>query len=741
MQNLPEENQPRIDVDTDHPLTTALLQRTTEGDLASALLDTFPAHIALVAPDGTIVAVNAAWNRFARDNGAPFLADSSVGMNYLTVCAKAASSGVEEASAAYAGIRAVLDGARSLFTLEYPCHAPTERRWFLLYVRSLPAPYGGAMLAHIDITERKLSEDAIREVQRDLAQQVREMEAVIDAMPDSVLVFREDGRIERTNSADRELVGYDATEAGVPWGVQERGHHLDLRDTNGHPLPKEQWPSQRVLCGDVFQGDDALEFTARSATGQEITLSATGRPIHDESGHISGGVLVTRNVTRIRNLDLQTRKALETLISTADLLVSAGAEREEATPGANQLIRRLAELTRNLLGCERVSITELEPETLRLRPMVRVGWPLEEEYRWYAEAPRFYLRDFMSADLIDRLQAGEVVINDVRAAASMGLWVPGVKHVLVAPMRVGERLLGLIGLDYGVRAHQYRSDERMLAGTIAHLSALLFELRRLLRERETARANELASHEVARRMELFIAMASHEIRAPLTIIKGYTRRAEHLLSTLPSDVEYPAPLAQAVASAREALEEAQRATGRATGLLDDLAQISSARAGKLSMHVQPADMIEMVSRVVKEQRHALASRRLRLHLGSREHIPVVADPERITQVLLNYLSNADKYSPVEQPIDVSVRVKDHTVRVSVHDRGNGVSATEQQFIWDQFYQSSTAHSLNSGPPGLGMGLYVCRVIIEQHAGEVGMRSAPGKGSTFWFSIPMGSPRD
>ena len=141
--------------------------------LYRAVLDALPGQLAVLDRDGTIRVVNAAWEQFARTNGPAAPDRTGLGVNYLDVCRRATGVGAEEAPAVAAGVQAVLDGRQQQFTLEYPCHSPHESRWFLLFVTVLPAPRGGAVVSHIDITQRRLMEQELVRV----VKQVREGEA------------------------------------------------------------------------------------------------------------------------------------------------------------------------------------------------------------------------------------------------------------------------------------------------------------------------------------------------------------------------------------------------------------------------------------------------------------------------------------------------------------------------------------------------------------------------------------
>ena len=144
-------------------------KQPAHNSLQEAVLQALPIQMAVLDQSGMIVCVNAAWQTFARENGAPSLAKASVGLNYLAVCDQAVESHSEHALEAREGIAAVLAGTMPLFTLEYPCHSPTEQRWFLLYAAPLPERTGEAVVAHLDITERKLLEERVSAANQEMS--------------------------------------------------------------------------------------------------------------------------------------------------------------------------------------------------------------------------------------------------------------------------------------------------------------------------------------------------------------------------------------------------------------------------------------------------------------------------------------------------------------------------------------------------------------------------------------------
>ncbi len=147
--------------------------------------------------------------------------------------------------------------------------------------------------------------------------------------------------------------------------------------------------------------------------------------------------------------------------------------------------------------------------------------------------------------------------------------------------------------------------------------------------------------------------------------------------------------------------------------------------------------ITIVQETVANQQQAARTRHIELALPPDAVVPVMVDAGRIGQVLTNYLTNALKYAPVDRAISVRLEVEASVARVLVRDQGPGLTLEQQQHIWERFYQ--VAAPGHQGPDGgLGLGLAIAKAIIEHHHEQVGVESAPGRGSTFWFTLPRAS---
>jgi PAS domain S-box-containing protein len=239
--------------------------------------------------------------------------------------------------------------------------------------------------------------------------------------------------------------------------------------------------------------------------------------------------------------------------------------------------------------------------------------------------------------------------------------------------------------------------------------------------------------EAERRKQEFLGMVSHELRTPLTAIQGFLELA--LLCVERLSEASSMGTGDFLSKLEAMLQQAQRQAEIETRLVGELLDVSRMEMQKFEMSLQQCNLTTIVQQVVANQQQVAPTRRIELTLPLQAQVPVMADADRIEQVLNNYLTNAFKYSPADQVVRVELSVEGLMARVSVHDQGSGLTLEQQQRVWDRFYQARAAgHQVSDG--GLGLGLYIVRTIIAQHQGQVGVESCPGQGATFWFMLPL-----
>ncbi|GER90928.1 hypothetical protein KDW_50900 [Dictyobacter vulcani] len=244
--------------------------------------------------------------------------------------------------------------------------------------------------------------------------------------------------------------------------------------------------------------------------------------------------------------------------------------------------------------------------------------------------------------------------------------------------------------------------------------------------------------ELEKQKETFMSIVGHELRTPLTAINGSIqlaqRRIQRFLQERPE--ELPADVQIMIAKLQKLLEQSLRQTRVQNRLINDMLDASRLAIDKLELALQPDNLVHLVEETVADLRYTEGNHPIYLVLPEKRYIPVRADADRIGQVVANYISNALKYSNPEDPVTVEVTYTDTEARVWVHDRGQGLSEEVQKHIWDRYYRSSKTKDKKGTGVNLGLGLYICQILIKRHHGEVGVISKEGQGSSFWFSLPI-----
>jgi heavy metal sensor kinase len=223
------------------------------------------------------------------------------------------------------------------------------------------------------------------------------------------------------------------------------------------------------------------------------------------------------------------------------------------------------------------------------------------------------------------------------------------------------------------------------------------------------------------RQARFTADASHELRTPLAIIRTHAELA----------LNRPRP----AEDYRETIETCLRAAGRMTALVEGLLTLARADAGKLDLVRQPVDLAQLIEESVTLFRPLAAARKVTLR-ATLAPMEVRGDAGRLAQVVTNLLSNAVQYNKPGGEIEVRLaRVAADTV-LSVRDTGCGIPEADRPHLFERFYRVDKARSRASG--GNGLGLAICKSIVEAHGGTIGFHTAEGRGTTFWVRLPCGA---
>lgn len=232
----------------------------------------------------------------------------------------------------------------------------------------------------------------------------------------------------------------------------------------------------------------------------------------------------------------------------------------------------------------------------------------------------------------------------------------------------------------------------------------------------------------------FLAVATHEIRTPLSVIIGYN---QFLIQEKAGKIQ---------ASQRDILEESVRSCERLLNIVNEVLDFSRIETGKLELHLKEQDVLELMERVYRQMKIIADRNRIDLRLKRPEKsITLPHDPDRIEQVLVNLISNAIKFTPSGGTITLSARRKggrrDPVLELSVADTGRGLSGSVAKRVFQDDHPFVSNEFKTANQKGVGFGLAISRRIVEAHGGRIWVESEEGKGATFRFSLPFGKMRN
>jgi len=234
--------------------------------------------------------------------------------------------------------------------------------------------------------------------------------------------------------------------------------------------------------------------------------------------------------------------------------------------------------------------------------------------------------------------------------------------------------------------------------------------------------------------ENMLQMVTHDLRAPVTTtqlsLQLMQRRIDRYLKTShpPSSAQLYGELLEDIAKADGSLQIQRR-------LLDELSESLLFEMGEIALRTTVCDLRELMSEVQETQQRLCPKRLFRIEAQPQAPLLLLVDPFHIRQVMTNYLSNALKYAPEDQEILLGLQEETGQIRFWVRDHGPGLSPQEQHRIWDRFYRVPGRVASGAQGPSLGLGLSICKALIEQHHGQVGVDSEKGQGACFWFTLP------
>ena len=529
----------------------------------------------------------------------------------------------------------------------------------------------------------------------------RWLHTTLRSIGDAVIATDAEGRVTFMNPVAEGLTGFKEDEA--------RGQALEevFRIISEKTRAVVESPVVKVLQQGVVVGLANHTVLCRRG-GPEIPIDDSGAPIRNEEGEISGVVLVFRDVSHEKREQIRREfltKATEALFSSLDYQTTLAAVARLAVPTIADWCA--VDLFDPVLGApSQAAVAHVDPAKLEFArrlgemyppdPWATTGAPQvirSGKAELYRDIPEEMLK--LAAKDAEHLR----LIQELRLASAM-----------VVPLRSRTRILGAITFVHAESGRRFSENDLAFAEDFARRAAMSIENAQALKEAEVAREQERKlrgqAESASRAKDEFLAMVSHELRTPLNAILGWSI----LLRSRNPSPELERGL---VVIERNARTQAK--------LVEDVLDVSRIISGKLALSLALTNVAEVVAASIETVTPAAQAKDIKVSTSIKDaSLAIMADADRMQQIIWNLLSNAVKFTPKGGSISVEVHRDGSDVSIAVVDSGEGIAPAALPFVFDLFQQADASITRRHG--GLGLGLAIVRRLVSAHGGTVTVRN-------------------
>ena len=586
-------------------------------------------------------------------------------------------------------IKATLDTGLSQ-KIEYPLTINQQEFWFEANVSKLSEDE--VFWIARDITERKQAE-------ADLAR----FKLGIEHSTSAIFVTDVEGVIQYVNPAFETVYGFSADEAiGKTPRIVKSGL-----------IPQEQYKQfwDTLLSKESVSG----EITNKTKDGRLIPISGTNAPILDEGGKLLGFLAI--------HTDISERKLNEDALQRRNEYLAAAAEIGRlvtSTLDMDAIFSRAVELVLERFGYYHAAIFIVDESGFNAVLQEATG-PAGKQMK-----SRQHTLAVGSKSIVGKAtETGEAVIINNTALDTIhkpNPLLPDTKAEAAIPLRIGTRVIGALDIQ-STEVNAFTQDDIAILQLLTDQIAVGID-----NARSYAIAQQAVEEmrEVDRLKSQFLANMSHELRTPLNSIIGFAR-------VILKGIDGPVTELQ-----QQDLTAIFNSGQHLLGLINDILDFSRIEAGKMDLTFDEVNISELITSVMSTASGLIKDKPIELKKDIAADLPPVkADAMRIRQVMINLLSNAAKFTE-EGDITVKASVE-HSARkpvvmITVSDTGPGIAQEDQSKLFQAFSQVDASLTRKVG--GSGLGLSICQHLVQMHNGQIGVHSTPGKGSTFYFTIPI-----
>jgi signal transduction histidine kinase/CHASE3 domain sensor protein len=552
------------------------------------------------------------------------------------------------------------------------------------------------------VTTARVDRSLIESVRRE----TRRTHAMISGMSDGVMLIDGEGKTLFINPAGEAILG--TSSVGVP--MEKHAYEYGMRTVDGTPLGDFEIPAVRALA----TGRPIEDVTMRIVRDdRDLSVAMSAVPLHEE-GALSFVVVTFRDITERKHLERQ----LQVQAANAQTIADAGAH-FTSNIDPEWVVQAIAEKAAPLSDWAAVILLSGNGPALKIAAIHHRD-PALQGLAWsYMERQPLINGEGVIGQVVS---TGVPSLISEIGPKSESIQQDKVVSLLVLPLQTRREMQGALVIAANTPERAMTEPRIEVAEAIAERAALAIDNSRLYTEQVEARRKV---EDLSRLKDEFLSIASHELRTPVTSIKGYTQLSKTLIRE--KDLE----------TAEEYLGIALDQIDRMSRLILELLDVSRIETGRLEIRREVIEWGSFVRNIVDRLNTALGERNIVLDVPADTRV-VIGDRDRLEQVLGNLLENAVKYSPDGSDVHVNVEERAEQVVTSVADRGIGIPQDELGQVFERFHRGRQVSSTNYG--GLGLGLYITKQIVERHGGTIGVESRHGEGTTFQFTLPAANDR-
>lgn len=542
---------------------------------------------------------------------------------------------------------------------------------------------------------------------------VPDFDSILGHVSDGVTVETVTGQVIYANAAAAQVYGFATTSELVEAGAAERLWPRTLLTESGSSVGFELRPAGRVLSGEPIA--DQIVRLRKSAARDDLWYSLCATPYRDASGQLQGAITFWHDVTTLKRSEATQRllaEASAALAASLDIEATLSAVARMAVPAlADWCVVFLVDDDRNI---HRVELAAADPKREELLRQIQDQFPPV----WESPLPAARVIRTGEVVLIPSVDAGWLKENTGHEGYEPLAIAIGLRSTLVVPMIAEGRILGALSFGAATAGH-FGPSEVAVATELGSRAGYAVDHARLY----------ASSREAIDSRDRFLSIAAHELRTPVAVMKAFAEllEREQVRGTL------------SPARTSHLISRIVSGANRLDHLTSEVLDVARSHLGQLPLRPRPFDLVDLVQEIADRHRERVVDTH-QVVVEAVESAPLVADPERIEQVLINLIENALKYSPAGGTVRVIVEPDAEGVRVSVIDDGIGLPVGAVETIFSPFERATNA--AERGIPGLGLGLYIGRSFVERHGGRIWAESAgedQGTAVAFWLPATANAP--